>query len=157
MRHRLVGAAVAVAVLAGACTGGKGPGSAGQASPPPSPPASGQAAQSCPLSAALPAGANDHGPKAVTGASASIEADDTFFMPTCLTAIPAGEFALTVANRGSALHNLSVPDQGIDMDLEPGQTVTVHIQVGTAVVPFFCKYHRASGMVGSLGPVGSGG
>ena len=35
-----------------------------------------------------------------------------------------------------------------------GQTVTVPVTVGSAPVPFFCKYHRTSGMVGSLIPQG---
>lgn len=139
----------AVALLGASCGGGKGQGPAGAPSPPPSPSAAPQA-QGCPASAGLPPSANDHGPKAALGPDASIEAEDTFFTPTCLTGVPPGEFALAVHNAGAALHNISVPDQGIDMDVEPGQSVTVHVKVAGVVVPFFCKYHRASGMVGSL-------
>jgi plastocyanin len=64
---------------------------------------------------------------------------------------------LTVHNGGTALHNISVTDLSIDVDVEPGQTVTVQVRIGTAVVPFFCKYHRASGMVGSLVAAGFSG
>jgi plastocyanin len=38
------------------------------------------------------------------------------------------------------------------MDVGAGQTITVPIKVGDAVVNFFCKYHRTSGMVGGLAP-----
>jgi len=62
-----------------------------------------------------------------------------------------------VHNGGSALHNISVTEQNLDIDLEPGKTVTVPIQVATTPVVFFCKYHRSSGMVGSLLPASAGG
>jgi plastocyanin len=62
---------------------------------------------------------------------------------------------LQVRNTGQALHNVSVAAQNIDMDVSPGQTVTVPIKVGAAPISFFCKYHRTSGMVGALVPAGS--
>ena len=45
-------------------------------------------------------------------------AGDFFFQPTCLTGLPSGALALTVSNSGAALHNFSLPEQGIDQDIE---------------------------------------
>ena len=50
------------------------------------------------------------------------------------------------------LHNLSVPGQSVDKDVAPGQTIAVRVKVTGAAVPYFCKYHRAAGMVGALLP-----
>jgi plastocyanin len=38
----------------------------------------------------------------------------------------------------------------VDKDVVPGQTITVQVKLGGKALPFFCKYHRTSGMVGSL-------
>jgi plastocyanin len=59
-----------------------------------------------------------------------------------------------VHNTGQALHNVSVPDQNIDTDVQAGQTITVGVKVGSAPFTFFCKYHRTSGMVGAIIPSG---
>jgi len=87
-----------------------------------------------------------------TGSSVSIEAGDSFFAPTCVTDLPAGSITLTVRNSGRALHNVTVESLGIDEDVAAGQTITVTVRVGSSPLPFFCKYHRTSGMVGALLP-----
>lgn len=101
---------------------------------------------------ALPDAVNDHGTAAASGASVTVSVGDSFFAPTCATKVPTGTVAVALANTGQALHNFSVPDQGIDNDVAPGQTVTVSVTVGSGPLRFFCKYHRTSGMVGALVP-----
>jgi plastocyanin len=96
----------------------------------------------------------DHGAKSAAGPTVAVVADDFFFQPTCTTRVSAGTITLTVHNVGGALHNISVPDQSIDTDVPPGATMTVQVKLGNSAVPFFCKYHRGSGMVGSLLPAG---
>jgi plastocyanin len=99
---------------------------------------------------------SDHGAALLKGTRASIEAGDFFFSPTCQTqAPPAGTLTLVVHNGGQALHNVSVPAQGIDTDVEAGQTVTVSVKAGATPFTFFCKYHRTSGMVGAVIPTGT--
>jgi plastocyanin len=71
-----------------------------------------------------------------------------------VTSTPSGEVQLVVENTGGVLHNVSIPDQGIDTDVAPGETITVSVDVGSGAVPYFCKFHRTSGMVGSL--IGTG-
>ena len=108
----------------------------------------------CPASAQLPPAANDHGAAPVNGSGASVAAGDFFFSPTCVTGATAGTVTLTVHNGGQALHNVSIPDQGIDADVAPGETVTVSVRVGSTPVSYFCKFHRTSGMVGAVLPSG---
>jgi len=147
------GIALAVAfALAGVACGGSG--SSGSA---PSAAASASAAGSsatCPASAALPTPVSDHGAVAARGSSVPIQAGDFFFAPTCATDVSAGTLTLTVHNTGTALHNVTIQSLGIDKDVPAGQTITVTVNVGSAPVPFFCKYHRTSGMVGALLPSG---
>jgi plastocyanin len=110
----------------------------------------------CPANAGFISTVNDHGSVPVKGSQVAIEAGDFFFSPTCQTRAPAsGTVMLVVHNAGQALHNVSVPDQDIDSDVQPGQTITVQVKVGTNPFTFFCKYHRTSGMVGPIIPAGS--
>lgn len=107
-------------------------------------------AASCPASSGLSGPITDHGAQAAPGSELSVMADDSFFAPTCVTAVPEGTVQMVVHNGGQALHNVSVPDQDVDVDVAPGETITVSVEVGSGAVPYFCKYHRTSGMVGSL-------
>src|SRR5207245_5585290 len=106
----------------------------------------------CPASASLLIPVSDHGAVAVTGSSVSIEAGDFFFVLTCVTNLSARILTLTVHNSGMALHNLTIQSLGIDKDVPAGQTVTVTVSMGRSPLPFLCKYHRTSGMVGALLP-----
>ena len=81
-----------------------------------------------------------------------IDAGDSFFGPTCALNVPAGTITLRVTNMGTLKHNVSIPDQGIDVDVLPGETidVAVDIEPGARPIVFVCKYHRTAGMVGAL-------
>jgi plastocyanin len=136
---RLSGALLAITALAFACGGG------GNASPQAS-------AQSCTQLTAQAGRVNDHGSASATGATIDIQAEDFYFEPTCETGVQDGTVTLVVRNAGGALHNVSIPDQGIDEDVEAGDTIRVDVKVGSAAVQYFCKYHRTSGMVGALLP-----
>jgi plastocyanin len=114
----------------------------------------GASSAACPASASLPSPANDHGAAAATGSTVSITATEFFFAPTCVTDLRAGTVTLSVHNAGRALHNLTIQSLGVDKDVPVGQTITVTVQIGSSPLPFFCKYHRSSGMVGALLPSG---
>ena len=96
--------------------------------------------------------ANDHGTKDVSGGgNEEVEVDSFYFNPTVFTAHPGDKLKLTLSNESSTLHNFSLPDQNIDEDIQPDQSITVSVvfpSSGTAV--FFCKYHQTQGMVGGL-------
>ncbi len=114
----------------------------------------GAIAGSCPSTIPLKGNVNDHGSVVASGSELSIEAGDFFFAPTCATEVSAGSVTLVVRNTGQALHNVSIPEQGIDQDVEAGKTIEVVLNVAEPLV-FVCKYHRTSGMVGGLVPAGS--
>jgi plastocyanin len=137
---------VIVALLAlgiAACGGGHGSSSTKSSS------------TSCATKAGATGAVSDTGSKAATGSTVDVQALDVKFSPTCTTSVPAGVVTLTVHNSGSMLHNVSIPDQHIDRDVQPNATITVHVQVGKTAVVYFCKYHRVSGMVGVLTPQSS--
>jgi plastocyanin len=115
-----------------------------------------QPEQPCKQAAGFPDSAQvqDKGTEPASGATVSVEAGDFFFGPTCVSGVAAGTVTLTVENTGQALHNVSIADQGIDEDVEAGQTITVQVEVSSSPLQYVCKYHRTSGMVGALLPVG---
>jgi plastocyanin len=155
---RLLALATLLTPTAGACAGGGGGQSAapttGQTSATTAAAGAANGSQGCPAASGLRGNVADHGTAAASGSKLQIQAGDSFFAPTCQTGVQAGTVTLVVHNSGKILHNLSVPGQGVDKDVVPGQTITVQVKVGGKALPFFCKYHRTSGMVGSLLPQG---
>lgn len=106
----------------------------------------------CPATSGLPANVSDHGAVSASGSTVTIEANDFFFTPTCVTGVPGGTVTLTVHNVGQTLHNVSIPSLNIDIDVSPGQTITFQVRMGNAPLVFFCKYHKGVGMYGALLP-----
>jgi plastocyanin len=151
---RVLALAALLAGAAAACGGGRGQSSPPAASQTTSGASAAGGSGSCPATSGLPGNIADHGAAAATGSTLQIEAGDSFFDPTCQTDVPAGTVTLRVHNGGQQLHNLSVPGQGIDTDVPPGQTIAVKVTLGGKPLPYFCKYHRTSGMWGWLLPQG---
>ena len=96
--------------------------------------------------------ANDHGSKDVTGqSSVDLEMEDFYFKPTVITGTPGQSLTVDMENGGSALHNFSLTDQGIDQDVQAGRSESVTVTIPqSGFVEFFCKYHKSLGMVGEL-------
>jgi plastocyanin len=151
---RLLVLAALLTLAAAACGGGGQSNPSAGAQPSATTATAGPAGGSgrCPAGSGLSGNIADHGAAAATGSTLRIEAGDSFFDPTCLTGLRSGTVTLVVHNTGQQLHNVSVPGQGIDTDMTPGQTITVKVKLGGKALPYFCKYHRTSGMVGSLLP-----
>jgi plastocyanin len=80
----------------------------------------------------------------------AVVARDNLFKPNLITARPGSTVTLDLRNDGHNLHNVSVPDQGVDSDVQPAGSRDLDISVpASGQVVFFCKYHRkASGMIG---------
>ena len=76
---------------------------------------------------------------------------DFFFAPPCL--IVRNTQNVTLKNEGTTLHNWSIEGTQVDIDVEPGQVQNLEA-IGGALAPgtyeFFCKYHRARGMRGTI-------
>lgn len=159
-RGAFAGGLVGIVMVAGACSGSGGGKStsspaAGNATAA-SPAVTAQTASaSCPANSGLTGNVKDRGAAKATGSTLAVEAGDFFFAPTCETGVPSGTVSMVVKNTGQALHNVSIAAQNIDMDVAPGETITVQVKIGKDAVPYLCKYHRTSGMVGSLIPTGN--
>jgi hypothetical protein len=136
MRSLRAGAALGAALLVSlACTGGA---------------TSDTESSSCTAVAKLAEPVIDRGiaPLASTG---TVQVGDQYFSPTCLTGA-TGTVTLTLHNGGRQLHNFSVPEQNIDVDIPAGETVTVKVAVAGKPVSCFCKYHRDAGQKCALLP-----
>lgn len=95
----------------------------------------------------------DEGVGAATDSEVVIDAGDFFFSPTCVVNDVGDTITMTVSNSGGILHNVSVADQGIDIDIVAGETIEVEFELSDEPLVFICKYHRTAGMVGAVIPV----
>ncbi len=100
--------------------------------------------------------ANDHDSTDASGMSSlEVELDDEgtqfYFKPTVITGTPGQSLTLDLTNDGSALHNFSLTEQSVDTDVQAGGTGSVTVTIPqSGFVEFFCKYHKALGMIGEL-------
>jgi len=100
--------------------------------------------------------ANYEGTEELTGVSIEIAEDDFYFEPTVLTGEPGTKATLEITNEGDSEHNLTIEDQKVDEDTEPGETASVDVEIpDDGVVQFFCEYHTAQDMRGALAVTGS--
>lgn len=95
---------------------------------------------------------NDKGLAIADGAEMSVNAADFYFQPTCVRATAGETITLLVTNTGAILHNVSIADQGIDIDVAAGETIEVPITLGDGPLVYICKFHRTAGMVGAVLP-----
>jgi hypothetical protein len=78
---------------------------------------------------------------------------DILFDPTTATIPSNTAVTIHLVNEGSALHNFSMPDQGVSVDVEAGQSADVEIPALPAGdYAFDCDVpgHKEAGMVGTL-------
>ncbi len=89
----------------------------------------------------------------VPSSGVTITMHDISFDPTSLTIPSNTAVTIHVVNEGAALHNFSIPDQGVSVDVEPGQSADVEIPALPAGdYAFDCDVpgHKEAGMVGTL-------
>jgi plastocyanin len=96
--------------------------------------------------------ANNKGTASISGKEDfSVEVDSFYFEPTVLKGTAGQQIKLELENESSTLHNFTLADQKIDQDIQAGQKMEVTVKLPTSgFLEFFCKYHKASGMVGEL-------
>jgi len=88
---------------------------------------------------------------AAEGAPAPLTMMDNFFDPLCVAV--SSTQSVILANSGNQLHNFTVEDGELDIDVEPGeeeQTDEVGDTLRAGTYRFFCEYHEDRGMVGTL-------
>jgi len=96
----------------------------------------------------------DKGLAVADGAEMAVNASDFYFQPTCVQAASGDTLTLRVTNTGALLHNVTIADQGVDIDVAVGETVEVPVTIGDRPLVYICKFHRTSGMVGAVLPAG---
>lgn len=144
----LVAAAVAVLMVPAAALAGVAldSGDAQPAGPEP-----GTRLARCPDQADLGPVVDDRGSEYIAGTRVSLDAGDSFFDPTCALDVSGGPVQLVVDNNGTLLHNVTIVALGIDQDVAPGETLTLDVDLRAGGrLAFYCKFHRTTGMVGSL-------
>jgi plastocyanin len=73
----------------------------------------------------------------------------TAFHPDCL--VVKGTQAPEVANRDGIQHNWTVTGTHINVDIGPFQTGRFEATgLAPGTYPFFCRFHKSLGMVGTL-------
>ena len=95
---------------------------------------------------------NDHGTKDVSSSDdVDVEVDSFYFEPTVLTGTPGEKLTVELENESDTLHNFSLPQQGIDQDVESDSKEEVSVTFPkSGSILFFCKYHASQGMRGAL-------
>lgn len=82
----------------------------------------------------------------------TIDAHDIAFRPKTISVEPHGDVEVTVENRGKSAHTFTTDEPATDIVLQPGDRHTVRLPAAGRV-RFFCRFHEASGMRGSICPV----
>jgi plastocyanin len=80
-------------------------------------------------------------------ATTTLTVRDNVFDPTAFT---FSGTQITLKSAGANLHNFSVEGQNVDDDIQPGETETESLELAPGTYTFFCKYHRALGMQGTI-------
>ena len=104
--------------------------------------------------AATPAAGGEEQAAAGSGAgeTVTVESYDIYFEPDELS-IPADtDMTVQLPNEGVALHNFSIDELGIDVDIAPGATEETVINAPAGEYEFYCNVpgHKEAGMDGTL-------
>lgn len=89
----------------------------------------------------------------VPASGVTITMKDILFEPNTATIPSNTAVTIHLENKGAALHNFSMPDQGISVDVQPGESADVEIPALPAGdYAFDCNVpgHKEAGMVGTL-------
>jgi plastocyanin len=96
-----------------------------------------------------------HGTKDVSGETGKVEIEmyDNYFEPTVLKGEPGQQVELELKNEGEAAHTLTIAEQSVDAEVQPGDETEVDVTFPeSGELVFICRFHESSGMVGALEP-----
>jgi uncharacterized cupredoxin-like copper-binding protein len=104
--------------------------------------------------AATPAAGGEEQAAAATGEGEAVEVEsyDIYFEPEELS-IPADtDVTVNLPNEGVSLHNFSIDELGIDVDISPGATEETVINAPAGEYEYYCNVpgHKEAGMRGTL-------
>jgi plastocyanin len=86
------------------------------------------------------------------GEAVTVESYDIYFEPSELS-IPADtDVTVSLPNAGVTLHNFSIDELGISVDIAPGATEETTINAPAGTYEYYCNVpgHKPAGMVGTL-------
>jgi plastocyanin len=92
------------------------------------------------------------GAEAGAAEAVTVESYDIYFEPSELS-IPANtDVPVSLPNLGVTLHNFSIDELGIDVDIDPGATEETLINAPAGEYEYYCNVpgHKAAGMLGTL-------
>ena len=73
---------------------------------------------------------------------------DNAFQPQAWEIVEPGTFS--VENQGQGLHNLTIEAAGVDVDVQPGDSQDVEIDLDPGEYEMVCEYHIPQGMTGTV-------
>jgi plastocyanin len=94
-----------------------------------------------------------HGTKDVSGETGKVEIEmyDDYFEPTILKGTPGQTVTLELKNEGENPHTLTISDQNVDQEVQPGDEAEADVTFPeTGELTFVCRFHESNGMVGAL-------
>ena len=99
-----------------------------------------------------------HGTRDVSGETGKVEIElgDDYFEPTILKGTPGQAVTLELRNEGDNPHTLTISDQGVDTEVQPGDEAEADVTFPeSGQLAFVCRFHESNGMVGALETSGS--
>jgi uncharacterized cupredoxin-like copper-binding protein len=85
------------------------------------------------------------------GQEVTVAAQDIYWEPAELT-VQAGAVSFILPNEGAALHDFSIEELGIYVEMPPGTTQTLEADIPAGTYEYYCSVpgHKDAGMVGTL-------
>jgi plastocyanin len=82
----------------------------------------------------------------------TVESYDIYFEPTELSIPAETDVTVSLPNEGVTLHNFSIDELGISVDIAPGATEETVINAPAGTYEYYCNVpgHKPAGMVGTL-------
>ena len=94
-----------------------------------------------------------HGTKDVSGETGKVEIElyDNYFEPTVLEGKPGQKVELELKNEGNNPHTLTISDQMVDQEIQPGDETETEVTFPqSGQLEFVCRFHQSKGMIGAL-------
>jgi plastocyanin len=94
-----------------------------------------------------------HGTKDVSDETGKVEIEmyDDYFEPTVLKGTPGQTVTLELKNEGANPHTLTISDQNVDQEVQPGDEAEADVTFPeTGELTFVCRFHESKGMIGAL-------
>lgn len=106
----------------------------------------------------LPGEVNYHGTRQLgTAEHLDLTADDNYFEPTFVRAIPGTTLTVEVSNEGRFVHTFTVAELDLDLTITSGAITEVEVTVpDDGALRFYCGFHEQSGMQGAFVADGAG-